>query len=194
MNQDEAAGLRECAAAWVRDADESAARRLMDALYPTVVRIIRARLPRRTAEEDLAQEVFVRFFERLRSWDGRAPLAHWAARMTMNICIDQLRAEKRRPEWRWADLNEQEAEALDACLAATESLADHAASAGDLAAKLLDHLSPEERVVIEMLDLEGRSGAEVEKLTGWNRVAVRVRAFRARRKLRKFMRELGEQR
>ena len=81
---------------------------------------------------------------------------------------------------------------MTACLAAPEARADHTAGASDLAQRLLAALSPAERVVIEMLDLEGRTAPEVQALTGWSSVAVRVRAFRARGKLRKMLRQLGE--
>jgi RNA polymerase sigma-70 factor (ECF subfamily) len=184
------AELKAWAGAWLSSRDETAARRLMDALYPGVIAIIRARRSRRMAEEDLAQEVFVRFFERLASWDGRAPLSHWISRIAVNQCIDQLRAEGRRPELRLADLGEEEAQALEACLEAPEALADHQAGANELILKLLAALKPEERAVIEMLDLEGRTATEVEALTGWSSVAIRVRALRARRKLRKLIERL----
>ena len=191
----DAANLAQDADAWVRHHDEAAARRLMAALYPLLLSIIRTRLPRRSSEEDLAQEVFVRFFERLGSYDGRAPLKHWASRVAVNVCLDQLRAEKRRPELRWADLSEDEAEALTATLAAGGAEAPDAVGASELAGKLLATLSPEDRLVIEMLDLEGRSSAEVERLTGLSNVAIRVRAFRARRKLRQqFLKLEGQKR
>jgi RNA polymerase sigma-70 factor (ECF subfamily) len=110
------------------------------------------------------------------------------------VCIDRLRAEKRRLELRWADLSEGEADALEACLSASESLADYTVAAGDLVQKLLEQLSPEDRVVVEMMDLEGRNATEIKELTGMSAVAVRVRAFRARRKLRQYMAKLGEKR
>ena len=62
--------------AWSQSRDQAAARRLIAALYPEVIAIIRRRLPWRVAEEDLAQEVFARFFERLGECDGRAPVSH----------------------------------------------------------------------------------------------------------------------
>jgi RNA polymerase sigma-70 factor (ECF subfamily) len=190
----EFAGLADDVAAWLRRRDEAAARRLMAALYPMVISIVRARLPRRLAEEDLAQEIFVRFFEKLGSYDQRAPLAHWTARLVVNVCIDHLRAERRRPELRWADLTEHEAEALEATLAAKGQEAADATAASDLVERLLETLSPEDRLVVQMLDLEGRTSVEVEKLTGWSSVAVRVRAFRARRKLREELLALEKQR
>ena len=162
----------------------------MAALYPCVMAIIRGRLPRRSAEEDMAQEIFVRFFEKLGSYDGRAPLRHWVSRLAVNVCIDALRAEARRPELRWADLSEPEAEALSATMADTVATAPDAAAASDLTAKLLDTLEPKDRLIVQMLDLEGRSVRDVQQLTGWSESAIKIRAFRARRKLRKTMLEL----
>ena len=190
---DAMAGLAADIAAWNRERDEAAARRLIAALYPEVIAIIRRRLPRRVAEEDLAQEVFARLFERLGDYDGRAPLTHWVARMTLNICIDHLRAEKRRPELRWADLTETEADALSATLADAGPAPDAWVSR-QLAVKLLDTLGPEDRLVVTMMDLEGRSVAEVREATGWREGAIRIRAFRARRRLRKELLKLEKRR
>ncbi len=138
----------------------------------------------------MAQEIFVRFFEKLGSYDGRAPLRHWVSRLAVNVCIDALRAEARRPELRWADLSEPEAEALSATMADTVATAPDAAAASDLTAKLLDTLEPKDRLIVQMLDLEGRSVRDVQQLTGWSESAIKIRAFRARRKLRKTMLEL----
>jgi RNA polymerase sigma-70 factor (ECF subfamily) len=69
---------------------------------------------------------------------------------------------------------------------------DEAVAARELLTKLLDQLKPDDRMVIRMLDLEERSIAEISSLTGWNQSLVKVRAFRARRKLQKFFKELKE--
>lgn len=185
------ADLKRWAHAWLRRRDEAAARALMDALYPTVIAIIRARRIPAAAEDDVAQEVFVKFFDKLSAWSERAPLRHWVARIATNQCLDLLRAENRKKEWRVADLTEEEAQALERSLESPEHLADLQAGIVELAQKLLARLTPEERVVIEMLDMEGRTATEVQQLTGWSSVAVRVRAFRARRKLRQWMQRLG---
>jgi len=189
-----AADLTADMAAWQRHGDEPAARRLMAALYPSVMSIIRGRLPRRVAEEDLAQEVFVRFFEKLGSYDGRAPLAHWLSRIAVNVCIDALRAEARRPELRWADLSEAEADALNATVAGTIAEAPDVAAAGELTTKLLDALDEKDRMIVQMMDLEGRTVREVQELTGWGESGIKIRAFRARRKLRKTILALEKKR
>src|SRR5205085_3561991 len=103
----------------VRGRDQGAAKDLVDHLYPLVIRIIRAHLPRRVAEEDLAQDIFLKMFTRLEQYQGAVPFTHWVSRIAVTTCIDQLRAQKRRPECRWAALSENDAQVLDNVLSDT---------------------------------------------------------------------------
>ncbi len=175
----------------VRARDQLAARQLVEHLHPMVVRIVRARLPRRVAEEDLTQEIFLKMFTRLEQYQGNVPFPHWVSRIAVTTCIDHLRAQQRRPEFRWADLSEGEAEVLDAVLTNDRDQApDDALAAHELVHKLLDQLKPEDRLVIQLLDLEQKTIAEISGLTGWNTSLIKVRAFRARRKLQKLFADL----
>ncbi|MCX6933246.1 MAG: sigma-70 family RNA polymerase sigma factor [Verrucomicrobia bacterium] len=177
----------------VRRRDQAAARELVDHLYPLVIRIVRSHLPRRVAEEDLAQDIFLKMFTRLEQYQGAVPFPHWVSRIAVTTCIDQLRAQKRRPEFRWADLSENEAELLDAVMtnekdvAANDAMASH-----ELVHKLLDQLKPDDRMVLQLLDMEQKTIAEIGELTGWNTSLIKVRAFRARRKLRSMFLELQQ--
>lgn len=171
----------------VRAGDQHAARQLVVSLTPMVLKIVRAHLPRRTGEEDLAQEVFLKMFARLDQYRGVVPFPHWVSRIAVTTCIDQLRHQKRRPELRWADLSETEAEVLDATLTGRETGGEpEAIAARELVGRLLDQLSPADRQVLVLLDLEQKTVAEISALTGWGKSLVKVRAFRARRKLRKL--------
>jgi RNA polymerase sigma factor, sigma-70 family len=175
----------------VRQRDQAAARELVEHLYPLVIRIVRARLPRRVLEEDLAQEIFMKMFSRMDQYHGAVPFPHWVSRIAVTTCIDHLRAQKRRPEFRWADLSENEANLLDAVMTNENAAApDDSLAAHELVHKLLGQLKPEDRMVLQLLDLEQKSIAEVKELTGWNTSLVKVRAFRARRKLQKLFQEL----
>jgi RNA polymerase sigma factor (sigma-70 family) len=174
----------------VRSHDQAAARQLVEHLYPIVIRIVRAHLPRRVPEEDLAQDVFLKMFTRLDQYQGAMPFPHWVSRIAVTTCIDQLRAQKRRPEYRWADLSEGQAEALEAVTADDSEQAPDALASHELVHRLLDQLKPADRSVIQMLDLEQKSIAEISSLTGWSPSLVKVRAFRARRKLQKLFAEL----
>src|SRR6186713_2421515 len=99
----------------VRAGDDAAAREMVEHLYPMVIRIVRSHLPRRTAEEDLAQEIFLKMFTRLAQYEARdgKPFDHWLARLAVRTCLDALRAERRRPEWRMSELSEGERAWLD---------------------------------------------------------------------------------
>ena len=175
----------------VRRRDQVAAKQLVEHLYPLVSRIVRSHLPRRVAEEDLAQDIFLKMFTRLEQYQGNVPFPHWVSRIAVTTCIDQLRAQKRRPEFRWADLSETEAEVLSNVMTdERDVLPGDALAARELVQKLLGQLKPDDRMVIQLLDLEQKTIAEISGLTGWNQTLVKVRAFRARRKLQKLFKEL----
>ena len=175
----------------VRQRDQAAARALVDHLYPLVIRIVRSHLPRRVAEEDLAQDIFLKMFTRLAQYQGNVPFPHWVSRIAVTTCIDQLRAQKRRPEFSWADLSENEAEVLDHVLTDERDVTPgDALAARELVHKLLGQLKPDDRLVLQLLDLEQKTIAEISAQTGWNQTLIKVRAFRARRKLQKLFQDL----
>ena len=168
-----------------RSGDDDAARELIRQLYPLVAKIVRGYRPRRTAEEDLAQMIFVKVFQNLAQYSGKVPISHWVSRIAVNTCRNQLMAEKARPELRHADLSEEQAAMLENLASDNALSPDRKLAARDLVEKLLAMLKPVERLVIDMLYLQERSVAEVQKLTGWTAATIKVRAFRARQKLRK---------
>ncbi len=174
-----------------RAGEDEAARAIMQQLYPTVAKIVRAHRPRRAAEEDLCQMIFVKVFQKLDQFRGDVPLTHWVSRIAINTCRNQFAAEKVRPELRQADLSEEQAAFLETVAAKDENATpDEKLATRDLVEKLLSMLKPVERLVIDLLYLQEKSVAEVQALTGWSATAVKVRAFRARQKLRRQVRGL----
>ena len=175
----------------VRRRDEAVAGALFRHLYPLVARLVRSHLPRRTSQEDLVQTVFMKIFANLDRFSGAVPLEHWVSRIAINTCLNQLAAEKARPELRWADLSEEQTQALEAVTAGPEELEPlQNLAAREIVEKLLAQLVPADRLVLTLLHLEGRSVDEVRQITGWNVPVIKVRAFRARRKLRKYFAKL----
>ena len=175
----------------VRRRDEAAARRLVERLGPLVLRIVRAHRPRRVAEEDLCQEVFMSVFADLGQYRGAVPFERWVARVAVTTCFDALRRERARPELRWADLSEAEASALERMHADLhEPHGVERDAARELVAKLLGTLPAEDRALLQWLAIEERSVEEVCALTGWGKSRVKVRAFRARRRLRGELQKL----
>jgi RNA polymerase sigma-70 factor (ECF subfamily) len=175
----------------VRARDEEAARLLFHHLYPLVIKVVRSHLPRRVSEEDLTQTVFMKIFANLDQYSAKAPLEHWVSRIAVNTCIKALRAEKVRPELRWADLGEEDTQILDWLAASDDDLRpDRSLASRELVEKLLGQLKPKDRLVINLLHLEGRTIEEVRAITGWSQSVIKVRAFRARGKLRKLFKSL----
>jgi RNA polymerase sigma-70 factor (ECF subfamily) len=179
----------------VRRRDPEAARSLVEHLYPLVIRLVRRHLPRRASEEDLAQDVFLRMFAKLDQYQGTVPLEHWVSRIAINHCLNAVRAQKSRPEWSLSELTEQQSQALEAATTATvqEPHPVHLISARELVDLLLATLKPMDRAVLRMLEMEERSIAEIRQITGWSATMIRVRAFRARRKLNQRFAELKKE-
>jgi RNA polymerase sigma-70 factor (ECF subfamily) len=141
--------------------------------------------------EEIVQESFMKAYFALPDFaNGREnSFASWIARIAFNACYDELRRLKRRPESAGGDLSEEEAAWLSAQLRATGAGDDveAAAIARDLADKLLARLSPEDRLLLVMLDVEGMSVAEIGESNSWSISKVKVRAHRARAHLRRVL-------
>lgn len=171
--------------------DEEAARGLVRHLYPFVVKLVRSHRPRRAAEEDLCQMIFIKIFQKLPQYSGAVPLEHWVSRIAINTCLNQIAAEKARPELRRADLSEEQEAVVDNLAASANELgADQQLASRDLVIHLLAALNPADRLVIDLLYLQQKTVAEIAKLTGWTSALVKVRAFRARRKLKQSLARL----
>jgi RNA polymerase sigma-70 factor (ECF subfamily) len=177
----------------VRGGVGSAAEALIAHLHPLVRRLVRNHLPRRESEEDLIQEVFIKVFQKLDAYQVRygIPFEHWVSRLTVRTCLDALRAERSRPEWRVADLSDGEVEWMEFLMnRQTEAPAPPSSDAREIVARLLALLSPSDRLVLTLLDLEQRSTLEISEITGWTRPMVKMRAMRARLKLRNAAKRL----
>jgi RNA polymerase sigma-70 factor (ECF subfamily) len=105
-----------------------------------------------------------------------------------------VRAAKRRPEQIVSELTENENEWLDEKLliAANDQhrSAERDLIAADLADRVLGVLSPEDRLALTMIDGDDAPIKEVAEMTGWSESKVKVRAFRARRRVREAMEKL----
>ena len=131
--------------------------------------------------DDLCQEVFLRAFRHLAKFRRDAPFEHWLARITVTACYDFLRRERRHRGQ--LSLDEMEFDTRDIS-------ADAAVAAGrarELVQWAMAKLSPDERLILTLLELEERSVREIATLTGWSESTVKVRAFRARQSMKKIL-------
>lgn len=139
--------------------------------------------------DDIAQDTFVNAFFHLKSYRGEAPLAFWLKKIAVRLCYRELKRSARseplntRSE---SDFGEEAGPAvLDAMLRG--KVEDEATRLDQrlLLEKLLSRLGAAERLVLQLAVIEGRSIKEIVELTGWTRANVKVRAFRARRALKR---------
>jgi RNA polymerase sigma-70 factor (ECF subfamily) len=122
--------------------------------------------------EEVAQETFLAAWRRLGTYEARAPFEHWITRVCLRTCYARLGADRRRRE--------------------PLSLVEPAAPQRNHDAaidveRLLALLSPADRFVLLLLDGEGWSVKEIADKIGWSTTNVKVRAFRARRRLRSLL-------
>ena len=136
--------------------------------------------------EDLAQETFIKAWRALQQFDGRAPFEHWLSRIATHVAIDHVRSRRDR-EVRFTDLGD---ETLDWLREAEPKTPPSPRDAAEVLELAMGRLSPEERIVITMLEIEEYSVKEICARTGWSSIAVRVRAYRARAKLKHALERL----
>jgi len=169
-----------------RAGDEQAILELFHYMYPHVARLVQANLPARESAEDLVQQVCIKTMAKLDQFSGKVPFLHWVSRIAVNTCLNQIRHEKRRPELRYADMNEDEARVVEH-LATTQGELDASEqmAATEVVEKLLEGLKPPDQLLMRLMYLEGHTVDEIAERTGWNRALIKVRAFRARAQLRR---------
>jgi len=140
--------------------------------------------------EDLAQETFLKAWRGLGQFDGRAPFQHWLSKIAVRAALDHVRRQQRhRNEIALPELGDDALEWLHTDDDKNELQTNQAREILEVAMR---ELSPAERIVITLQEIEGRSVKEISALTGSSSVAVRVRAMRARAKLKKALEELEQ--
>ena len=138
---------------------------------------------------DIAQESFIRAFTALATYRAEMPFGGWLRAIVVNLCYDELRRRRRRPEELVGDFSAPEVQWMQLVNGATPEQivgdAEERREAYDLAHRLLDTLKPEDRMVMVLKESEELSVSEIAETLGWSEAKVKIRAFRARQALRK---------
>jgi RNA polymerase sigma-70 factor (ECF subfamily) len=163
---------------------------LVQKYSPRVFATARRYARRESEVEDIAQEAWLKAFDKLKGFRGEAPFEHWLMRLTVRTCYDFLRGHQRNRESTFSDLTEPESDWLERFVTQPEAVSENAEAARLLVARVLDRLSPPARLIITLLEIEDRSVKEIAALTGWSVPLVKVRAFRARAEMRKILARL----
>jgi RNA polymerase sigma-70 factor (ECF subfamily) len=177
-----------------RAGDESAFEEIMRRYSPRVFHFASRFFRQRSLVEEAAQEVFLKAFTELDNFEGRGSMEGWLTRITTNTCLNLLRSAKRRPELTVSDLTEDETSWLDsnmgAAAAERHQSSERSMVAADLTERVLQTLSPDDQLVLTLIDGEDNSVKDVVKMTGWSESKVKVQAFRARRRMREAVEKL----
>jgi RNA polymerase sigma-70 factor (ECF subfamily) len=181
-----------------REGDESAFEEIMRRYSRRVFHYASKFFRQRSMVEEAAQEVFLKAFTELGSFEGRGSMEGWLTRITTNTCLNLLRSSKRRPELTLSDLSDDETTWLDSNMAVAANerhqSSERSLVAADLAGRVLETMAPDDRLVLTMIDGEDASVKDVAEMTGWSESKVKVQAFRARRRMREAVEKLTRRR
>src|SRR6266571_7145430 len=142
-------------------------------------------LRRREDVEDIAQQVFVKAYFSLKRFDQRAAFSTWLYKITVNECWDMLRKKKVRPLVYEADLSEEQARQV---LSSAEKGKEEPDISDRLEARqrverLMEGLDERDRLMLILKEVEGFSIEEIAEVLNLNANTVKVRLFRARRRV-----------
>jgi RNA polymerase sigma-70 factor (ECF subfamily) len=160
-----------------------------------VLRIAKRHVPYDEVEET-TQEVFVRIYQSLPTYKGKGDFKHWVSSISVRTCYDYWRRAYRSREVPMSSLTEKHQGWLEQVISEESNHALEQKASQKEAGELLDwalaKLSAEDRTVLELVYLEGLSVKEAADALGWSVSNVKVRSFRSRRKLKKFLEGLIE--
>jgi RNA polymerase sigma-70 factor (ECF subfamily) len=176
------------------EGDENAFAEIVRRYTPRVFRFVSRFFRQRGVVEEVAQDVFLRIFTQLKSYEGRGSFEGWLTRITVNTCINQLRSAKRETELTVSALSEEETDWLEQKMSDAAALQHQSDEekliAADLVNRVLETMSPDDRLVLTLIDGEGHSIRDICEMTGWTESKVKIQAFRARRRMREAVENL----
>jgi RNA polymerase sigma-70 factor (ECF subfamily) len=151
-------------------------------------------LRRREDVEDIAQQVFVKAYFSLKRFDQRAAFSTWLYKITVNECWDMLRKKKVRPLVYESDLSEEQAKQVIAAEGKNSSGPDisERLEARERVERLMEGLDERDRLMLILKEVEGFAVEEIAQVLDLNANTVKVRLFRARRRIVNRVRKRGE--
>ncbi len=150
-----------------------------------VFSVVRSVLRRREDVEDIAQQVFLKAYLSIRSFDMRAAFSTWLYKISVNECWDYLRKKRVRPLVYESDLSEEQAYKLNSFVSSEKAPPDPSerAELREITEYLLGQLDSEDRQMLVLKEVEGLSVQEISEIFDLNVNTVKVRLFRARGRL-----------
>ena len=170
------------------DGDQGAFGDLVRRYERLVFKIVGGFLRNPADVEEVSQEAFIRAFEGLSTFRQDAPFAPWIVRIATRVSYDRLRSQRRTQEIAWEELGPGEQRTVQELVSGGE--AEDRAAARDLAERALACLSPKDRQVVMLTQIQGSTTTEVAETMGCSALAVRLRLHRGRRAMRQVLETL----
>jgi len=174
----------------VLNGDANAFEPLLIRYKDTVLKIVKKHVPYNDIEETI-QNVFLRTYQSLPSFKGESGFRQWLSSIAVRTCYDFWRKTYRSREIPMSVLTEKHQNWLEQVITEQSEQAINEKGSQNEARELLDwaleRLSAEDRMVMELVYLEGLSGKEAADLLGWSVSNVKVRCFRSRKKIEKIL-------
>ena len=176
------------------EGDPQAFEDIVERYQRLVFNIIYHYMGRRNEVEDLAQEVFLKVFRALDTFDATRPLKSWIGRITANTCLDEIRKAPKRKVWSFADLGGDEENKIEYFY---ERFGQHSSLTEkdvedlfELLEKLMERLNRKDKMAFVLRELEGLSYPEIAKALQSSELAVRLRVSRSKKRLQKDLEEI----
>ena len=141
---------------------------------------------------DLSQEAWVKGWQRLAQFQGESSFGTWMTRIVINLCLDQLRKQKRQRTESIEELNEESGgvERQMPIVTANPTAGLERAELRQRIDRALGQLSHEHRTVLVLHEFEELEYKEIAKVMGCSIGTVMSRLFYARRKLAALLADL----
>src|SRR5437879_8660726 len=142
-------------------------------------------LRRREDGEAIGQQVFVQAYFSLKRFDQRAAFSTWLYKITVNECWDLLRKKKVRPLLYESDLSEEQARQVITSGEKENPGPDirEKIEARERVDRLLEGLDERDRLMLILKEVEGFSIEEIAAVLNLNGNTMKVRLYRARRRV-----------
>lgn len=177
--------------------DREAYAELIRAHHARILSLCLSMLLDRSEADDAAQEVFVKAFASLYQYKQDLSFQAWLYRIASNHCLDLLRKKKRQKTDSLDSLLEQKGDHLEDLAARTADLGrriEEKEEKVQLALRVLSYVSPEQRQILILRELDGLSYEEISAVLHCSLDAVKARLKRARQQLQEKARHFLEQR
>jgi RNA polymerase sigma-70 factor (ECF subfamily) len=174
----------------VVDGDVDSFEILLNRYRTHVFRIVNRHVPV-SETDDVSQEAFIRAYRSLPSFKGTGDFKQWLSAIAVRTCYDFWRKYYRNRERPVSALSDNQRDWLEKITMdmAGETFTEQSVQkeAREILAWALDRVSAEDRMIIELVYLEGLTVKDASELLGWSVAKVKVRSFRSRKKLQKLM-------